>query len=189
MKPAVLLSDEPGPYRGLEVDCFDLYAMSPPFTGGQPVIAHPCGRPWGHGRHMRRTPQEERFLGLWALAQVRKWGGVLVHPANSQLWAAAGLPLPGHGWDVLGGWTMPVWQSWFGHPAPKPSWLYIVGYQGDQFPAMPFRLRGAHRPPQGGATVDGHQVPLTMAHWLCGLAGRIGDLEPWRYADFSHAAA
>lgn len=35
---------------------------------------------------------DEKALALWAVEQVRKFGGVLEHPKRSTLWPAAGLP-------------------------------------------------------------------------------------------------
>lgn len=173
-KPAVLVMGEPSAYEGLAVDCFDLCVHGCAFSGHQPVVAQPASRCWGRGRDMRRPQQDERLLSLWMLAQVQRWGGVLMHPANSQLWGAANLPLPGHGYDEIGGWTLPVWQSWFGASVPKPTWVYIVGPKNEQFPALPFLL-GSYTD-QGQAH---HQIPKPMAKWLCNLAQQIGDAQPW----------
>lgn len=67
-----------------------------------------------------------------ALAAVRRFGGVLEHPAGSHAWAYFGLSKPpvAGGWvkaDDFGGWTCCVEQGWYGHYAPKPTWLYSVG--------------------------------------------------------------
>jgi len=64
-----------------------------------------------------------------ALDAVRRFGGVLEHPANSSAWRAFGLtpPNPAGGWtaaDFQGGWTCRVDQSHFGHKARKATWLY-----------------------------------------------------------------
>jgi hypothetical protein len=63
---------------------------------------------------------------------VRRWGGVLEHPAYSDAWAAHDLlspPTGGH-WvnaDWQGGWTCYVEQGRYEHPAKKATWLYAVG--------------------------------------------------------------
>lgn len=63
-----------------------------------------------------------------ALASVRRWGGVLEHPAASHAWRAFGLLAPQRGaWtrcDFVGGWTCEVEQGNYGHRARKATWLY-----------------------------------------------------------------
>ena len=67
-----------------------------------------------------------------ALASVRKWGGVLEHPAYKTSWRAsraAGAPTHS-GWvpaDFVGGWTCCVEQGAYGHQSRKRTWLYAVG--------------------------------------------------------------
>jgi hypothetical protein len=66
-----------------------------------------------------------------APAAVRRFGGVLEHPAYSDAWAAFGLPRPNKegGWTqgACGGWSCYVEQGRYGHPAKKATWLYAVG--------------------------------------------------------------
>jgi hypothetical protein len=66
-----------------------------------------------------------------ALAAVRKYGGVLEHPANSYAWNRFVLPPPAaRGWtgSLLDyGWTCEVDQFRYGHRANKRTWLYYVG--------------------------------------------------------------
>ncbi len=66
-----------------------------------------------------------------ALASVRRWGGVLEHPAVSDAWRAFLLPAPPAcgGWvrGICGGWACHVEQGHYGHRAPKPTWLYAFG--------------------------------------------------------------
>lgn len=109
------------------------------YHGPHPVVAHPPCAAWG--RYARRTP-ESRALGPMlgedggcfesALASVRRWGGVLEHPAASKAWERFNLPppRPGGGWSQAlldGGWVCEVEQGHYGHPAQKPTWLYYVG--------------------------------------------------------------
>src|SRR5690606_29177297 len=64
-----------------------------------------------------------------ALAAVRRWGGVLEHPAWSLAWPAFGLPTPPvRGWlrTWCGGWVTEVAQRNYGHRATKKTWLYAV---------------------------------------------------------------
>jgi hypothetical protein len=103
------------------------------YAGHWPVVAHPpCSRwcrlaglveaRWGH----RRGDDGGCFAS--ALASVRRWGGVLEHPAYSDAWDAYDLPnpLPGGGWQrgICGGWSCHVEQGRYGHPAKKATWLY-----------------------------------------------------------------
>jgi hypothetical protein len=66
-----------------------------------------------------------------ALASVRKWGGVLEHPAYSDAWIAFQLPEPNRagGWQrgLCGGWSCHVEQGRYGHRARKATWLYAFG--------------------------------------------------------------
>lgn len=107
------------------------------YPGSNPVVAHPpCARwcrlaglveaRWGH----KRGDDGGTFAA--ALSHVRRWGGVLEHPAYSDAWGAHGLNMPqtGGGWvnaDWDGGWTCYVEQGRYGHPAKKATWLYAYG--------------------------------------------------------------
>jgi hypothetical protein len=109
------------------------------YDGPHPVVAHPpCARwcrlaglveaRWGH----KRGDDGGTFAA--ALAAVRRYGGVLEHPAYSDAWAAHGLNAPptGGGWvnaDFAGGWTCYVEQARYGHPAKKATWLYVNGVE------------------------------------------------------------
>lgn len=121
------------------VDCWDAVRDARNYVGPLPVVAHPpCTRwcrlaglveaRWGHKKG------EDGGCFASALASVRKWGGVLEHPAYSAAWAAHGLKRPptGGGWveaDDAGGWTCYVEQSRYGHAAKKATWLYANGAQ------------------------------------------------------------
>ena len=107
------------------------------YAGPWPVVAHPpCSRwcqlaglveaRWGH----RRGDDGGCFAS--ALAAVRRWGGVLEHPAFTAAWPAFGLPRPrGYGvWEATvrpGEWVLSVNQADFGHPARKRTWLLYHG--------------------------------------------------------------
>ena len=172
-------------YKGLPgCEVYDASRDARTWPGGTPVVAHPPCRLWGRLRHFARArePAAEQALGLLAVALVRQYGGVLEHPATSTLWATAGLPRPGAPADAAGGYTVGVWQSWFGHRATKPTWLYIVGCAPDHLPPLPFRLgEGTHiitsssrqrarRPHVTQA--EREQTPLGLALWLVAVARR-----------------
>jgi hypothetical protein len=79
---------------------------------------------------------------------VRRWGGVLEHPADSRAWEAFGLARPSRdgGWisaDFEGGWTCYVEQGFYGHASRKPTWLYAHGVD---LPSLAWG-RGAQRIP------------------------------------------
>jgi hypothetical protein len=119
------------------VDPWDEARDARQYAGPWPVAAHPpCAR-WG--RYARGGPSAPgtRQLGddggcfAAALASVRRWGGVLEHPAHSHAWLAHGLPWPPAigGWqrDIGGGWGCHVEQGHYGHASRKATWLYAVG--------------------------------------------------------------
>lgn len=118
-----------------------------------PVVAHPPCHLWVNmaavnwKRYRRQKPawypggtDEGCFAS--ALASVRRFGGVLEHPAGSHAWAAHNLCPPqtglwlidSGGWFLSGPpsfryWVCEVWQSAprYGHPARKRTWLLYCG--------------------------------------------------------------
>jgi hypothetical protein len=127
---------------GCYVDIFDLGAIDPwdeqrdarRYAGPYPVVAHPpCGT-WGNfarsGMTLRPLGDDDGCFAA-ALAAVRRFGGVLEHPANSAAWAAWGRA------DTLGGWTCAVDQGHFGHRARKPTWLYACRTARPALPSGP----------------------------------------------------
>lgn len=163
-------------------EVYDIERDASTWPGGTPVVAHPPCRLWSKLRHFSTAPLSEKCLALWAIVQVRQWGGVLEHPASSSLFASAHLPRPGRE-DIYGGRTIGLWQSWFGHRATKPTWLYIVGCPIGHLPAMPFvfgegthlvsrssvqRTRRLQRPEISKA--EREHTPLLLAKWLLDVA-------------------
>ena len=133
---AALFVQKGGVYYGLpDVDPWDEERDARKYDGPWPVVAHPpCARwcrlaglveaRWGHKRG------DDGGCFASALASVRRWGGVLEHPAYSDAWAAHDLNAPpsGGGWvnaDMVGGWTCYVEQYRYGHRAKKATWLYV----------------------------------------------------------------
>lgn len=107
------------------------------YPGPHPVIAHPpCAR-WcqlaglvEHRYGYRKGDDGGTFAA--ALASVRKFCGVLEHPAHSKAWPAHGLitPTPGvNGWQrcIDGAWVCEISQAAYGHRARKLTWLLYVG--------------------------------------------------------------
>lgn len=181
---AVLFARADSIYKTLpECDVFDIDRDARTFAGGIPVVAHPPCRAWGRLASFAKPRHDEKELAMFAVDQVRACGGVLEHPARSNLWPAAQLPAPGSV-DVFGGFTMPINQHWWGHKAEKATWLYIVGVSPRDVPAMPMTLeRPTHcvAPPHGMRA--GHpdwrpiitkpereRTPPALARWLVDLA-------------------
>ncbi len=113
-----------GPYPSLPgVECWDAARDARLYEGPHPVVAHPPCGPWGRLKHLYQG--NEHDLAPLAVEQVRTWGGVLEHPAHSDLFTEMGLPVPGIA-DAWGG-TYELNQVDWGHVARKHTWLYVVG--------------------------------------------------------------
>lgn len=154
-----------------DVDCFDLARDALNFDFSCSVIAHPPCRGWGRLRHFARPAPGELALGLHAVEAVRRCGGVLEHPSCSSLFDFAGLPLPGQHDDF--GFTYSLDQSWFGHRAPKLTWLYIVGVLPDDIPLVPFHLGVAPGRIENMGCAERERTPPELAHFLVDLVNRI----------------
>lgn len=144
---AALYIERSGPYDMFPlVDAWDKDRDARNYNGPHPVVAHPPCHLWGKfarinfkrwgGEHNR--PGNDGGCFAKALAAVRQFGGVLEHPAYTYAWAAHGLTAPsGIGWTQTAPteWVCEVWQSAYGHPARKRTWLFFCG------PVVPFPLR------------------------------------------------
>jgi hypothetical protein len=136
---AALYVQTNGSYFGLhDVDPWDEPRNALGYDGPHPVVAHPpCSRwcqlavlveaRWGHKRG------DDGGTFAHALACVRRFGGVLEHPAYSHAWAAFDLPRPDRrgGWQrgECGGYSAHVEQGQYGHAARKATWLYAYGVE------------------------------------------------------------
>jgi len=191
---AVLFARSDSVYKTLpDVDVYDMERDARTYDGPFPVVAHPPCRAWGRLRHFAKPRDDEKDLARFAVAQVRRFGGVLEHPESSQLWPDQQLPAVGER-DEFGGWTLPVHQYWWGHRAQKKTMLYIVGCEPKEIPPMPLvlgvsdcvirldkrRPDGTHirkgdpdwKQPLGPA--EREHTPVAMAEWLVELARRCG---------------
>lgn len=133
---AVLFVQRDSIYENVEdVDCWGRDRDARLYSGPWKVIAHPpCerwGRYWfgGPSARVRRVKGDDDGCFEAALNAVRRFGGVLEHPAASSAWSHFGLMPPPRcgGWvvaDWLGGWTCCVDQGHYGHRAQKATWLY-----------------------------------------------------------------
>lgn len=183
---AVLFARADSNYKSLPgCDVWDAERDARRFAGGMPVVAHPPCRAWGRLRAFAKPRPDEKALALFAVEQVRQFGGVLEHPAGSTLWSEAKLPQPGQR-DAFGGWTLPIYQSWWGHRAEKVTFLYIVGVEPTGLPAVPLMLGDATHVVGGTRLRRGmpgwrpevtkaerEHTPPALAEWLCELARRV----------------
>lgn len=184
---AVLYARADSNYKQIDgCDVWDAARDARSWPGGAPVVAHPPCRAWGRLRAFAKPRADEKALALHAVDCVRTWGGVLEHPAGSSLWAAAGLPLPMHGLDAFGGYTVAVSQFWWGHKAEKRTWLYVVGVPFCDLPALPFvlghpqyiigssmRRKGQPGWMPGTTKAEREHTPPAMAAWLVDAARRV----------------
>lgn len=136
---AALYVETAGCYFGVPgVDPWDEARDARLYAGPHPVVAHPPCQRWGRYWHGAPNKPHQYRLGddggcfAAALAAVRRFGGILEHPAHSKAWGAFGLfePPTSGGWvnaDFCGGWTCHVEQGHYGHFSRKPTWLYAHG--------------------------------------------------------------
>lgn len=182
---ALYVDRERGPYRAIHgVDVWDEARDASRYAGPWPVVAHPPCGPWGRLRHMCGAALlAQEWLGPLAVEQVRTWGGVLEHPADSKLWQACNMPRPGGLPDASGGFTLAIEQWFWGHEAVKPTWLYVVGASVPPMPPRPTTARPASggiearkRDPKLRSMVERmsankrHLTPPAFAEWLVELA-------------------
>jgi len=126
-----------GAYFGLEgVDPWDETRDARLYEGPFPVVAHPPCNVWCQLAHVNQARYGIRVGddgGCFARALdiVRRFGGVLEHPAFSCAWEHFKILRPVHGcWkrDMFSGeWVTQVAQSAYGHRARKLTWLIYVG--------------------------------------------------------------
>jgi hypothetical protein len=190
MPVSALFVDPHGVYPKLlgSAFCWDgsLFFDAREYAGPWPVVAHPPCHLWVNlaavnfkrygGEHNRPGNDGGRFAS--ALESVRRWGGVLEHPAGSNAWAAFGLSRPrGVGWQRAGEreWVCEVWQSAYGHRARKRTWLLYVG-PVPPGPGNWSRSPGTHqcgwfdRIKPTLSKAEASRTPEPFARWLIELA-------------------
>jgi hypothetical protein len=179
---AALFVDPKGIYSGLPgVEIWGEARDARLYAGPWPVVAHPpCARwcrlaglvqaRWGY----RKGDDSGCFAS--ALASVRRWGGVLEHPAHSDAWDRYELPVPPRhgGWvrDFDGGWACQVEQGRYGHPAKKATWLYAFGVSLLPSLAWGFQPDSGER-----ALIGGLRHKRALVSW-CGNHTKVDDKRP-----------
>ena len=150
---AALYVEAGGAYWDLpDVDPWDEARDARLYAGPHPVVAHPpCDR-WHqlsavNAKRWGFKINEDGGCFASALAAIRRWGGVLEHPAESRAFRFHGLPEPSRGgWQrsIFGDWISEVDQAAYGHKARKRTWLVYSG--ANQPPALEWRrAKGTHQ--------------------------------------------
>lgn len=139
MYVTALFVDPRGPYPDMVIDWYDEKRDARTYDGPWPVVAHPPCQLWTNLAHVNyarwggghNRPGNDAGCFASALYAIRRWGGVIEHPAGSHAFSHHGLVPPGSEpkWyrRGLAEWTCEVWQSAYGHRARKRTWLYYCG--------------------------------------------------------------
>lgn len=136
MQIPVLFVDKKTNYSHYNTDLYDIRRNAISIVENCAALYHPPCRTWGRLRQFTKFYPGEHWLAVWSIIRIRKFGGVLEHPAGSSLWKFMCLPLPGAGYDVFGGFSVKINQSDFGFKCEKNTWLYIVGCKLKDLPAQ-----------------------------------------------------
>lgn len=151
---AALFVDARGCYAGAPgVDAWPEERDARRYRGPHPVVAHPPCNLWVNfaavnwARYGRQRPAwyaggSDGGCFAAGLAAVLAYGGVLEHPAGTHAWASHGLtPPPARGWGEVADageryWVAEVWQSAYGHPTRKRTWLLYASPRGRAPPEL-----------------------------------------------------
>lgn len=194
---AALFVERDGCYYGLpDVDPWDKERDARLYDGPWPVVAHPPCSAWHllsavNAKRWGSPYNEDGGNFAFALEAVRKWGGVLEHPAESRAFKHHRIPEPSRGrWQrtLDGDWVTEVSQSAYGHRARKRTWLLYSG--GEPPPSLDWRdVAGSHRVGFGWPAdtdkplprikqSEALATPLAFRDLLLGIARSARVLEP-----------
>ena len=197
---AALYVQSGGAYFNLEgVDPWDESRDARRYPGPHPVVAHPPCQRWGKlwaGQPLwikrtgeRKIKGDDGGCFKCALADARRYGGVIEHPWGSHAWPHFGLNTPPRkgGWiaaDFEGGWTCCVEQGRYGHYARKPTLLLVYGLAIDELPELEW---GKSEPQFPQEAIDKHGLEYCKRAGELAFQGggtdsapRIGTPEPFR---------
>lgn len=136
---AALYVDPKGCYSTVaDIDIWDKIRDARLYKGPYPVVAHPPCNLWTRFAHVNyarwggehNRPGNDGGCFYHALRSVRRFGGVLEHPAFSDAWEKYSLVKPKNiGWIRVNSkeWVCEIWQSAYGHKARKRTWLFYCG--------------------------------------------------------------
>lgn len=156
---AALYVETDGVYFGVPgVDPWDELRDARFYPGPHPVVAHPPCQRWGRFWHGSTRKPHQYKLGddggcfKAALASLKRYGGVIEHPAHSKAFDAFGIRKPeqGAGWQhdsTHGLWVCYVEQGHYGHASRKATWLIACGMQRAELPELNWS-KGEQRLPQ-----------------------------------------
>lgn len=172
MTVAALFVRRTSHYKDLPgVDSYDEDRDAMTWRGGSPGIFHPPCRGWGKLRHFAKVLPHELAMATWSMDMVRKHGGIVEHPSASLLWEKSGCV--GYGMrDDFGGILIPVYQSWWGHRAPKQTSLYMVGVQAPDI-YIPASLPMCTTTVERMCKAERERTPFFFARWLVDLANSV----------------
>lgn len=159
------------------------------YDGPFPVVAHPPCGPWSSLRRLYKGTTADRACAIRAVEQVRRFGGVLEHPGTSLLWDEVIEPLRSVEPYFRDEYTVKVDQCEWGHPARKPTKLFLVGVPRSALEVPPFPGRkpthwcsGSRKNKGGGSVPAGIKVcsaeqrrrtPTLFAEYLVRLASAV----------------
>lgn len=184
---AALYVEPDGAYAGLpDVELWDEARDARLYDGPWPVVAHPpCARwcqmaPLIESQHGYKVGDDGGCFEA-ALEAVRRFGGVLEHPAHSLAWARFGLPEPlCDGWNLslTGGAVAHVEQDRYGHRARKPTWLYAHGVE-----LLPMRWGRRELGPEEWSFWLGKDRPKPKPHGAARMRGKRASATPAEFRD------
>lgn len=176
-----------GCYFGLpNIDPWDEKRDARKYAGPHPVIAHPpCAR-WSRlakfceVRHGLKVGEDNGCFAS-GLSSVRKFGGIIEHPAFSKAWKAFGLPIPEtkyHGWTIApdGGASCYIEQERYGHVMKKATWLYAYKT------SLP-KLRWGHTPDSKGTVSTNQDWRGGMDKWRNATGHKAANATPIEFRD------
>lgn len=184
---AALFVERDGVYADVPgIDAWPIERDARKYDGPWPVVAHPPCNTYSmlanvNAKRYGLKIGDDDGCFVSALKSVRRFGGVLEHPANTMAWRMRGLidPYPS-GWQSTldGGWVCRVFQRNYGHRARKETWLYAFGV------SPPSLIWGEGPPPEamiGGPSkavcgiekmskLEARTTPIAFRNLLCGIA-------------------
>lgn len=142
-KTAVLYCEPGSIYHQLNCDVWDEKRNALTFNRPEPIIAHPPCRLWSRLHHFSKAPKCEKLMAITAMMHIRKYGGVLEHPAGSHLFRTMSCNMNGK-IDKYGGFLRSINQKWYGYKAEKRTYLYICGIGPGELPPFDLDFTGTN---------------------------------------------